>query len=101
MEQIDKERKNRLEIIKRNIIERTQKDRKLLTLETDNRPTNLEKIKEEVENNLQKSLQFNNKYSKPLKDFSKFNGYVKYNEAAILREEFLIDKKKTKKKKLH
>ena len=93
LEQIDKERKNRLEIIKRNIIERTQKDRKLLTLETDNRPTNLEKIKEEVENNLQKSLQFNNKYSKPLKDFSKFNGDVKYNEAAILREEFLIDKK--------
>ena len=46
LEQIDKERKNRLEIIKKNIIERTQKDRKLLTLETDNRPTNLEKIKE-------------------------------------------------------
>ena len=93
LEKIDKERKNRLEIIKKNIIERTQKDRKLLTLETDNRPTNLEKIKEEVENNIQKSLQFNNKYSKPLKDFSKFNGDVKYNETAVLREEFLIDKK--------
>ena len=93
LEQIDKERKNRLEIIKKNIIERTQKDRKLLTLETDNKPTNIDKIKEEVENNIQKSLQFNNKYAKPLKDFSKYNGDVKYNEAAILREEFLINKK--------
>ena len=91
--EIEKERKSRLEIIKKNIIERTKKDRNLLTLETDNRPTNLEKIKEEVENDIQKTLQFDNKYCRPLKDFSKFKGDVKYNETAIIREEFLIDKK--------
>ena len=93
LEKIEKDRKNRLEIIKNNIITRTKKDRNMLTLETDNRPTNLEKIKEEVENNIQKTLQFNNKYAKPLKDYSKFNGDVKYNETAIIREEYLIDKK--------
>ena len=93
LDDIEKDRKNRLEIIRKNIIERTKKDRNLHTMETDNRPTNLEKIKEEVENSIQQTLQFNNKYAKPLKDFSKFKGDVKYNETAILREEYLIDKK--------
>ena len=90
---IENERKNRLEIIKKNIIERTVKDRNLYTMESDNRPKNLEKIREEVENEIQKTLQFNNKYCTPLKDFSKFKGDVKYNETAIIREEYLIDKK--------
>ena len=93
LKEIEKERKERLEIIKKNIIERTQKDRNIYALESDNRPKNLEKIKEEVENEIQKTLQFNNKYCVPLKDFSKFNGDVKYNETAIIREEYLIDKK--------
>ena len=93
LKEIEKERKERLEIIKKNIIERTQKDRNIYALESDNRPKNLEKIKEEVENEIQKTLQFNNKYCIPLKDFSKFNGDVKYNETAIIREEYLIDKK--------
>ena len=39
-------------------------------------------------------MQFNNKYAQPMKDFSKFQGDVKYNETAIIREEYLIDKKK-------
>ena len=94
LKEIEKERKNRLEIIKKNIISRTEKDRNLFTLQTDNRPNNLEKIKEEVENEIQKTLQFNNKYAQPMKDFSKFQGDVKYNETAIIREEYLIDKKK-------
>ena len=93
LDNIEKDRKNRLEIIKKNIIERTKKDRNLHTMESENRPKNLEKIREEVENNIQKTLQFNNKYATPLKDFSKFKGDVKYNETAIIREEYLIDKK--------
>ena len=93
LKDIENERKNRLEIIKKNIIERTVKDRNLYTMESDNRPKNLEKIREEVENEIQKTLQFNNKYCTPLKDFSKFKGDVKYNETAIIREEYLIDKK--------
>ena len=98
LKEIEKERKERLEIIKKNIIERTQKDRNIYALESDNRPKNLEKIKEEVENEIQKTLQFNNKYCVPLKDFSKFNGDVKYNETAIIREEYLIDKKKQRRR---
>ena len=93
LKEIENERKNRLEIIKKNIILRTEKDRNTYILQTDNRPTNLEKIKEEVENDIQKTLQFNNKYSQPMKDFSKYQGDVKYNETAIIREEYLIDKK--------
>ena len=93
LKDIENERKNRLEIIKKNIIERTIKDRNTYTMESDNRPKNLEKIREEVENEIQKTLQFNNKYCLPLKDFSKFKGDVKYNETAIIREEYLIDKK--------
>ena len=100
LKDIEKERKDRLEIIKKNIIERTKNDRNTYTLESDGRPTKLEKIKEEVENEIQKTLQFNNKYALPLKDFSKFNGDVKYNETAIIREEYLIYKKTRKKKQL-
>ena len=36
---------------------------------------------------------FDNKYMNPIKDFSKCEADVKYNEAAIIREEYLIDKK--------
>ena len=54
---------------------------------------NLEKVREEVENKIKSTLQFNNKYMNPIKDFSKYEADVKYNEAAIIREEYLIDKK--------
>ena len=62
--------------------------------ESEKRPKNFEKIKEEVEKKEKSELQFNNKYQNPIKDFSKFPADVKYNEAAIIREEYLIEKKK-------
>ena len=89
---INEKRKEHLQLIKNNIIERNQKD-KGFDLQTDKRPTNIEKVKDEVENKIKSTLQFNNKYVVPLKDFSKYDADVKYNEAAIIREEYLIDKK--------
>ena len=92
LKDIEEKRKEHLELVKKNIIERNEKS-KAFDLETDKRPTNLEKIKEEVENKIKSTLQFDNKYMNPIKDFSKYEADVKYNEAAIIREEYLIDKK--------
>ena len=89
---IKQKRKEHLQLIKNNIIERNEKD-KGFDLKTDKRPTNIEKVREEVENKIKSTLQFNNKYMNPIKDFSKCEADVKYNEAAIIREEYLIDKK--------
>ena len=92
LKDIEEKRKEDLQIIKNNIIDRVEKE-KGFDLKTDKRPTNIEKVREEVENKIQSTLQFNNKYVVPLKDFSKCEADVKYNEAAIIREEYLIDKK--------
>ena len=92
LEDIKKKRKENLDIIKNNIIERGKKE-KYFDLETDKRPTNLEKVRKEVEDKIEATRQFNNKYINPLPDFSQKEADVKYNEAAIIREEYLIDKK--------
>ena len=60
---------------------------------------NLEKVKEEVEKKIESTLQFNNKYVNPPKDFSSIPADVKYNEAAILREEKLINQKQKEEEK--
>ena len=92
LKEIEEKRKEQLEIIKKNIIEKNKKA-KGFDLQTDKRPMNFDRIKEEVENKIQSTLQFDNKYMNPPKDFSKYEADVKYNEAAIIREEYLIDKK--------
>ena len=93
LEKIENERNKRIKSLKENIIERTEKDRRSLTLETDKRPNNIDKIRNLVENNIKKNLKFNQKYAIPRKNFEKFKADVKYNEAAILKEEYMIDKK--------
>ena len=90
---IEEDRKNRLNVIKKNILERTENDNRLLTINIEKYSPKFDKIKEEIENEKKSKLQFNNKYSIPLKDFSKCDADVKYNEAAILKEEYLLDKK--------
>ena len=90
---IEEQRKEQRQIIKQHIMERNEKE-KGFEFKTDKRPTNIEKIREEVENKIKSTLQFNNKYMNPIKDFSKCDADVKYNEAAVIREEFLINKKK-------
>ena len=61
--------------------------------ETDKRPMNKDKIREEIEKRIESELKFNQKYvNKPI-DYSSFSADVKYNEAAIYREEFLIKQK--------
>ena len=92
LKEIEEKRKEQLQIIKNNIIEKHKKA-KAFDLQTDKRPTNIEKIRDEVENKILSTLQFDNKYMNPIKDFSKCDADVKYNEAAIIREEYLIDKK--------
>ncbi len=92
LKEIEEKRKEQLQIIKENIIEKNKKV-KPFDLRTDKRPTNTEKVREEVENKIKATLQFDNKYMNPIKDFSKCDTDVRYNEAAIIREEYLIDKK--------
>jgi hypothetical protein len=88
---LEQKRKDRLEIIKDNVIKKYEAI-KPIELETAKRPTNLEKIKKQVEEKLQKELEYIP--VKPPKDFSQEPANVKYNEVAILREEYLIQKKK-------
>ena len=92
LKKLEEEKKERLEIIKKNVLEKYQKE-KPIKFKTDERPMNLEKVKEEVEKKIESTLQFNNKYVNPPKDFSSIPADVKYNEAAILREEKLINQK--------
>ena len=92
LKEIEEKRKEQLKIIKNNILEKYKKA-KGFELETEKRPTNLEKIKAEVDEKREAAKQFNNKYMNPIKDFSKCEADVRYNEAAIIREEYLIDKK--------
>ena len=61
--------------------------------------SNIDKIKEEVEKELQSKLKFNQKYHNPPKDYSKIPADVKYNETAIIKEEFLLEKKKKEEEK--
>lgn len=57
-----------------------------------------EKIKEEIEKLREEELDFGRKKKEhkivPPKDFSNIPAEIKYNEAAIIREEYLINKKK-------
>ena len=99
LKSIEEERIKRINSLKKNIIERTEKDRRAFTLETEHRPSNIEKIRKLVEKNIKKNLKFNQKFAKPMKDFNKFKGDVRYNEAAILKEEFMIDKKNKEEEK--
>ena len=92
---IEEKRKDRLNAIKSQVLEKYNK-LKPPEFESDKRPMNKEKIKEEVEKKIVETLQFNNKYVNPTLDFSKINADVKYNEAAIIRENYLIEKNKKK-----
>ncbi len=93
LQKLDEVRKDRLEIIKESVIKK-YKSTKNVELKTASRPTNIEKIAKEITEKRDNELQFNKKYHIPLKDFSQVPANVKYNETAILREEYLINKKK-------
>ena len=93
LNEIEEKRKNRLELIKKDIIQKYN-NCKPFVFESEKRPTNIEKIREEVTQKLENSLQFNKKYCNPPKDFSKNSGDVNYNQTAILREDYLIEKKR-------
>ena len=92
LKEIEEKRKEQLKIIKNNILEKYKKA-KGFELETEKRPTNFKKIEAEVLEKREAAKQPNNKYMNPIKDFSKCEADVRYNEAAIIREEYLIDKK--------
>ncbi len=93
LSEIEEKRKNRLELIKKDTIQKYN-NCKPFVFESEKRPTNIEKIREEVTKKLENSLQFNKKYCNPPKDFSKNSGDVNYNQTAILREDYLIEKKR-------
>ena len=99
LEEIENKRKKRIKSLKKELLERAEKEHKAFTLETEKRPTNIDKIRNMVEKNIEESLNFNKKYSNKKIDFNKYKGDVKYNEAAILKEEYLIDKKNKEEEK--
>ncbi len=68
LSEIEEKRKNRLELIKKDTIQKYN-NCKPFVFESEKRPTNIEKIREEVTKKLENSLQFNKKYCNPPKDF--------------------------------
>ena len=96
---IENERVNRIKLLNKNIIARTEKDRRTYTMESDSRPKNIDRIRDMVEKNIIKSLKFNQKFLNKKIDFDKCKADVKYNEAAILKEEFMIEKKNKEEEK--
>jgi len=93
LQKLDEVRKDRLEIIKESVIKKYEAA-KTVELKTAKRPTNIDKIAKEITEKRESELQFDKKYHIPLKDFTQIPANVKYNETAILREEYLINKKK-------
>ena len=93
LKEIEEKRKNRLEKIKQNTLNKYN-ILKPFNFESDKRPSNKEKIKEEVEKQIESTLQFNKKFYNPPKDYSKIPADIKYNETAIIKEEYLIEKKR-------
>lgn len=93
LKDINEKHQKQLEIIKKNVLEKYGKNT-AFDLKTEKIKEKLPEIKKEIEKKEQESLQFNNKYFNPPKDFSKDKVDLKTNEAAIIREEYLITKKK-------
>jgi hypothetical protein len=92
LKKIEDERKERLENINKTVMQKYN-SAKVFEFKTAQRPTNIDKISKEINEKREQELQFDMKYHLPLKDFTKLNANVKYNETAILREEYLIKKK--------
>ncbi|MCQ2817222.1 MAG: hypothetical protein MJ252_08160 [archaeon] len=90
LEEEAKERKKKCE---EEIKEKYKKEGEF-HLRTNEIKFNLEEKRKEVNDKIESELQFNKKFVNPPKDFSKTPADVKYNEAAIIREEYLIEKKK-------
>ena len=99
LEKLENDRNKRLKILKQNILERVEKDSKLFKLETEHIQNNIDKIRSLEEQKLLKDLKFNMIFTKPMKDFDKYKADVKYNETAILKEEYILDKKNKEEEK--
>jgi len=69
-------------------------ENKPFDLQTEKRPTNLEKISEEVHKQYDSQLQFDNVYITKPKDYTNVPANILYNETAILREELIVQKER-------
>ena len=85
--------------VKRATKEKYDTGPKKFKLKTDERPMNTDKLIKEAEEKQQKLLQFSKKYHEPPLDFKEIEAEVKLNAAAILREDFLLQKKNAEEEK--
>ena len=69
-------------------------DKKRFPLATEKRPTiaKADKVKQEVEQEIVKTLKFEGNRPRPMPNFDKYDANVKLNVAALKREKHLIDK---------
>ena len=58
LEEIENKRKKRIKSLKKELLERAEKEHKAFTLETEKRPTNIDKIRNMVEKNIEEKLNF-------------------------------------------
>jgi hypothetical protein len=95
LEEIESEKRDRLEEVKRETqrkYEDTSGNREGEFRFHETR-SNIEKVRREVEEKRAEELQFDASHRKPLPDFTRYNATVKLNTAAILREDALFTKK--------
>ncbi|MDR3582278.1 MAG: hypothetical protein P4L67_03315 [Candidatus Pacebacteria bacterium] len=99
LEVVKNETQTRREDARKKTKEKYDKISKPFKFKTDERPMYKEKIKKDVEGERQKLLQFDKKYHEPPLDYKEVEAEVKLNAAAILREEFLLQKKNAEEEK--
>ena len=93
LKDIEQEKKERREQLKKETREKFAGERNF-GFATHARPMNLDKTKAKVEREREKELQFDKKHSRPMPNFEEKKAVVKLNKGAVMREGYLLQKKR-------
>ena len=99
LKEIEKEKEKIREKVKKETKDKYAKGPGTFKFKTDERPMKKEKLIKEAEETEKKLLQFNKKYYEPPLTYKEIEAEVKFNAAAILREDFILQKKKAEEEK--
>eukprot|EP00826_Nyctotherus_ovalis_P052761 TRINITY_DN6756_c0_g1_i14.p1 TRINITY_DN6756_c0_g1~~TRINITY_DN6756_c0_g1_i14.p1 ORF type:complete len:555 (+),score=156.75 TRINITY_DN6756_c0_g1_i14:399-2063(+) len=99
LKEIEKEKEELRKQVKEETKKKYSKGPGAFKFKTDERPMNKEKLIEEAEEAQKKLLQFNKSYHEPPLTFNEIEAEVKLNAAAILREDYLLQKRNAEEEK--
>jgi hypothetical protein len=99
LETIKSEKAAKKEEVRKQTMEKYSKGAKPFKFKTDERPMYKDELIKEAKEEEKKLLQFNKKYHEPPLNFKEIEAEVRLNAAAIMREEYLIQKKAVEEEK--